>query len=81
MLLELFSSPFSYSSQMSQNLFQLQVILEDGADEISSTEGEEVKMACKVAGYPIPSVRWFKNNSPIHTDIHYNISSRYGRYS
>jgi len=57
------------------NTFPVEVILEDGADDISSTEGEKVKMACKVAGYPIPGVRWFKNNSPIHTDIHYNISS------
>ena len=27
--------------------------------------GEDIRIACNVRGYPIPVIRWFKNNSPL----------------
>jgi len=28
-------------------------------------EGEEIKLTCEVQGYPIPVIRWYKNNVPL----------------
>ena len=27
--------------------------------------GEKVRLTCDVSGYPIPAVRWYKNNTPL----------------
>ena len=55
-------------------LFFPQVTLLDGGEGLEAKVGEEVRLTCKVAGFPVPKVQWFKNNSPIRSSDIYNMS-------
>jgi len=36
-----------------------------GSEKDVLNEGEEIKLTCEVQGYPIPVIRWYKNNVPL----------------
>ena len=48
---------------MWRSLNQFQVVI--SKDKTVFKYGKEITLSCQVKGYPIPVIRWYKNNTPL----------------
>lgn len=48
------------------------------APELNVTGGEPIVLKCKVGGYPLPKLSWFKDSEQVPSEPPYEIESRDG---
>jgi len=47
-----------------------------GKDKQDFEQGEEIRLTCSVTGYPIPSIKWYRNNIPLQKSTRFNVDDQ-----